>query len=124
MRSSPSPSVVPADDQTVYLVMDDFGDLGRCWRETDEETADLETIITGMLSGEYSNPVRVVGFNTTGDWARDVSKDVADEIRRRCNLQREDAEVPPNLQDFMGRHEDRDRMQLTLHLVRAVRAGD
>jgi hypothetical protein len=36
-----------------------------------------------MLRGEYSNPVRVVGFNTVEGWARDVSEDVADELRHR-----------------------------------------
>jgi hypothetical protein len=63
MRSSPwSPSVLPADDETVYLVVDDFGKLGR-WREADTETTDLENIITDLLEGQYKNPVRVVGFN-------------------------------------------------------------
>jgi hypothetical protein len=34
-----TPSIVPnGDDETVYLVADDFGDLGRVWRETDIET--------------------------------------------------------------------------------------
>jgi hypothetical protein len=45
MRSSPwSPSSVPTDDDTVYLVADDFGKIRRCWLETDMETADLETV--------------------------------------------------------------------------------
>src|SRR4051812_26575666 len=59
-----TPSIVPTDDQTVYLVMDDFGKHGRAWRETDAEQIDLETIVTDLLEGQYSNPVRVVGFNT------------------------------------------------------------
>ena len=34
-----TPSLVPTGgDETVYLVADDFGDLGRVWRETDFET--------------------------------------------------------------------------------------
>ena len=42
-----TPFIVPSGDGgTVYLVLDNFGDLGRIWRETDFETAaDLETII-------------------------------------------------------------------------------
>jgi hypothetical protein len=44
-------------------VVDDFGEIGRCWRETDVETTDLETVINDLLAGEYNNPVRVVGFN-------------------------------------------------------------
>jgi hypothetical protein len=32
-----SPSIIPEDTQRdVYLVLDDFGSLGRVWRETDE----------------------------------------------------------------------------------------
>jgi hypothetical protein len=62
-----TPSIVPAgEDQSVYLVVDDFGDLGRCWRETDVEATDLETVITDMLDGQYNSPVRVIGFNTRG----------------------------------------------------------
>lgn len=39
-----TPSIVPADELTVYLVADDFGRAGSAWRETDMETADLETV--------------------------------------------------------------------------------
>ena len=107
-----TPSIVPSgDSETVYLVLDDFGDLGRCWRETDIETAaDLETVISDLLKGEYANPVRVIGFNTAEGWSRDLSADVAAELRRRCDLQLR--EVPENIQEFVGRHESRaDRSQ-------------
>lgn len=43
-----SPSLVPTDDQSVYLILDDFGRHGRCWREADVEKADLETVITDL----------------------------------------------------------------------------
>jgi hypothetical protein len=77
------------------------------------ETTDLETVITDLLAGEYKNPMKVVGFNTVEGWSRDVSEDVADEIRRRCDLQM--TEVPANLQEFVERHEGRaDRRQLRL----------
>lgn len=43
MRQSKwTPSIVPSDEPTVYLVADDFGRAGSAWRETDLETADLE----------------------------------------------------------------------------------
>lgn len=108
-----SPSIAPTNDETVYLVVADFGRHGRCWRESDTETTDLETVITDLLEGQYNNPLRVVGFNTAEGWARDVSEDVADEIGRRCDLQ--GVEVPATLQDFVERHEVRvDRRQLRL----------
>jgi hypothetical protein len=34
-RSNWTPSIVPTDDQTFYLVMDDFGKRGREWREAE-----------------------------------------------------------------------------------------
>jgi hypothetical protein len=55
------PSIVAnGDDQTVSIVLDDFGRIGRSYRETDVDRADLETTITELLRGEYSNPVGVV----------------------------------------------------------------
>jgi hypothetical protein len=55
----------------VYLVLDDFGRLGRAYRETDVERADLETTISDLMSGQHSEPVRVVAFNTTERWSED-----------------------------------------------------
>jgi hypothetical protein len=104
-----TPSIVPTGDQSIYLVLDDFGEIGRCWREAGVEATDLETVIADMLRGEYSNPVRVVGFNTVEGWSRDVSEDLVGELRRRCNLQVID--IPSNLEGFMERHENRDRAQ-------------
>jgi hypothetical protein len=48
-----TPSIVPkGDTENVYLVIDDFGNFGRCWRETDIEMTDLETVITDLLAGQ------------------------------------------------------------------------
>ncbi|MEA2922030.1 MAG: hypothetical protein QOF07_1993 [Bradyrhizobium sp.] len=55
--------------------------------------------------GQYNNPVRVVGFNTAERWSQDVSRDVAQELRQRCDLQQRD--VPFFLQDFVDRYEGR-----------------
>ncbi|WFU18868.1 hypothetical protein [Bradyrhizobium sp. CB3481] len=77
-RSTWTPSIVPVDyDETVYLVANDFGRIGRAWREADYEATDLETVIQDQLTGQYSNPFRVVAFNTAERWSEDVSEDVA-----------------------------------------------
>jgi len=110
-----TPSIAPnEDDQTVYLVMDDLGRLGRVWRETDAESTDLEAVITDLLECQYGNPVRVVAFNTAEGSARNVSEDIALELRRRCELQL--SELPACLQEFVERHarESSDRAQLRL----------
>ncbi|MBR1238479.1 hypothetical protein [Bradyrhizobium sp. AUGA SZCCT0182] len=117
MRTSNwTPSIVPDDqNQTIYLVANDFGKIGRAWCEADYETTDLETVIQDLLTGQYSNPIRVVAFNTAERWSEDVSEDVAHELRRRCDLQMRD--LPSALSDFVERHEGEDRHQLTLRLV-------
>jgi hypothetical protein len=76
-----SPSIVPEDD--IYLVLDDLGDLGRSWRETDEAGANRSALVRNLLEGQYENPVRIVAFNTAEGWSRDVTFDIADELRRR-----------------------------------------
>src|SRR6478609_11623185 len=79
-----SPSIVPGIDRDVYLVLDDFGRMGCAWRETSVEDTDLEAVIQDLLEGQYSNPVRVIGFNVSEGWVRDVSEEVARRLRERC----------------------------------------
>ena len=79
-----SPSIVPEDtNRDVYLVLDDFGSLGRAWRETDEAGTNRAWMVRSLLEGQYENPVRIVAFNTAEGWSRDVTVDIADELRRR-----------------------------------------
>jgi hypothetical protein len=52
-RTGWTPSIVPGGaDQTVYLVVDNYGSLGTAYRETDVERIELETVITDLLSGQ------------------------------------------------------------------------
>jgi len=79
-----SPTIAPhGPDQDTYLVLDDFGPMGRSWRETDENGADRETLIRDLVEDQYSRPIRIVAFNTAEGWSRDVTVDIADELRRR-----------------------------------------
>jgi hypothetical protein len=87
-----TPSIVPnGNDQTVYLVAVDFGKNGPAWREADCETADLETVVQDLLTGQYNNPIRVIVFNTAERWSEDVSEDVAHELRRPVTFSRASA---------------------------------
>jgi hypothetical protein len=87
MRSSPSIAPVPPDDFDVYLVLDDFGlRLGRAWRETNEERTDRRKLITDLIDGQYSDPARIVAFNTAEGWSRDVWAELADEIVQRSGM--------------------------------------
>jgi hypothetical protein len=98
----PSPTLVPSFDVTVYLVLDDFGALGRAYLETDEEKADLESVIDGMMAGLYKRPVRVIAFNTAERWSRDVSEAIAREVLSRAMDQA--LRVPPATRDFVAFH--------------------
>jgi hypothetical protein len=96
--------VPPGNDQDVYLVLDDFGGrIGQAWRETNADATRLETVVADLLDGQFSNPVRIIGFNTAEGWSRDVSENVAHELRRRCAEQAR--ELPAYLQDFVERQE-------------------
>jgi hypothetical protein len=99
MRSSPS--IAPDRDQDTYVVLDDFGHLGRAWRETYETGAGRATLIRNLLDGQYENPVRIVAFNAAEGWCRDVTVDIADELRRRYV---EDDDLSEAVLAFMEEH--------------------
>ena len=90
----------PAFDVTVYIVLNDFGQLGRAYVEIDEATADEQTVVNNISDGEYSNPVRVVAFNTVEGWSRDVTEDIA-----RALLDREarEADLSESARRFVER---------------------
>jgi hypothetical protein len=94
-----SPSIVPGFDVDVYVVLDDFGKLGRAYREVDEEHTDRETVIRNLIDGQYNNRVRIVCFNTAEGWARDVTEDMAREIQDRTASKGEP--ISPGLRDFI-----------------------
>jgi hypothetical protein len=84
MRTTATLPLSPSRDGTVYLVLDDFGQLGRAYRETDPAEADLTTVVADLLSCQYRHPLRVVAFNTAEGWARDVTAEVAREVLARA----------------------------------------
>ena len=94
-----SPSMVPSEaGHDTYLVLDDLGRFGRVWRETAEQDANHETLIRDLLDDQYSRPMRVVAFNTAEGWSRDVTVDIADELRRQfveCDY------VPVSVEEFL-----------------------
>jgi hypothetical protein len=88
----------PSDDVTVYLVLNDYGQSGIAYDETDPAEADRETIIRNFL---YTNALRVVAFNTAEGWSRDVSEDIAGEVLDRA------FDADDNLTDATKRFIDR-----------------
>jgi hypothetical protein len=110
-----TPGMVPyGADQTVYLVVDSFGRLGSVYRETEIERVDLEAVISDLMTGQFSDPVRVIAFNTLEHWSKDVSSEVAQEIRTRCDI--EGNNVPEHIRDFVESYIEPTR-QLSLRLA-------
>ena len=73
-------TLVPTNDVTVHVVLCDFGELGPAWIEIAEDSADEDSIVEGILCGEFAHPLRVVAFNTEEGWSRDVSEDIAKKL--------------------------------------------
>jgi hypothetical protein len=82
-----SPSIVPSGEDTVYIVEDDFGPIGRAWRETESASSGRVATLNDLYSGQFNDPVRVVAFNAKEGWSRDVSAELAAELQRRADLE-------------------------------------
>jgi hypothetical protein len=46
-------------------------------------------LLRQLMEGQCNSPVRIVSFNTSEGWSRDVSEEVAEELRRRCAVRGE-----------------------------------
>jgi hypothetical protein len=68
------------------------------WRISPPEDT-IKNVVEDLLDGQYNNPVRVIGFNAAERTSRDVTSDVARELRRCCLEQ--NREPPEFLHDFL-----------------------
>jgi len=92
-----TPIVPFGADQTIYLVVENPGPHAIA---RSAERTDIETVISDLLSGRFSDPIEVLAFNTIEHWTENLSKDVAQEIRCRCDI--EGCDVPAYLQEFVA----------------------
>ena len=89
-----------------FLVVGNYRQLGPAVLETDLGEADLETTINDLMSGQYSDPVRVVAVNIAEHWSEDTSERRLDPAGH---------ELPSSIQAFVDLHLGPDR-QLSLRL--------
>ena len=108
------PSIVPGPSEDYFIVLNSYGRHGVAFAETDINRADYETTIADLMSGQHSDPLRIIMFNPDTNRSEDVSHAVAQELLRRLGL--EGRTVPAELEDFIDRHVGPDR-QLTLRLA-------
>jgi hypothetical protein len=70
----------------VHIVLDDFGQSGRAYRETAEEAAAFNTVVDDLIAGQFNNPIRGIASNVGERWSRDASDQVAWELLRRASF--------------------------------------
>lgn len=73
-------SIVPANDHTTYLLMDEIGEYCKVWREMSEGEANEATIVQWMIDGGINRPAKIVAFNTEEGWSRDITYDIATKL--------------------------------------------
>ena len=96
MASFAPPNVPYGADETMFVVIENTGAPGA---EREVERGDLETVVADLLAGQFEDPVRVLAFNTLEHWSKDLSANVASEIRARCDS--DGVPVPDHLKDFV-----------------------
>jgi hypothetical protein len=88
MRSVRSSSIAPGrSGDVVYLVLDDFGPIGKAFREADPCESNEKASIDNLISGQYAHPHRVVAFSLMEGFAHDVTTDVALKVLKRAIAQ-------------------------------------
>ena len=102
--------LIPTQDLTVYAILEDFGKHGAAWREIDEIRADEQSIVEGILRGEYERVLRVVAFNAEEGWARGVTRDIALKVVRAAR--RQDRKMSALTREFIERVTGQDITEL------------
>ncbi|OAF04919.1 hypothetical protein AYJ54_23155 [Bradyrhizobium centrolobii] len=90
-----SPIVPYGADQTMFVVIDRLDKA----TEIRIERNDIEATIDELVAGCFNDPVRVISFNTLEHWMKDISTEIAGEIRARCDI--DGVTLPDYLSDFV-----------------------
>ena len=99
LESGVPPPVVPyGADRTLFVVIDRLDQA----REIRIERNDLEATIGELVAGCFNDPIKVISFNTLEHWMKDISTDVAGEIKARCDI--DGVTLPDYLSDFVESH--------------------
>jgi hypothetical protein len=73
--------------------------VGRAWRVTDDDQGTYrEMLIRDLLHEVYSCPVRIVAFNTAEGWSRNITTEIAAELKERRN---EGEKIPASVQHLL-----------------------
>ena len=67
----------------VFRLCDYGPKIGKAWHQADPERSDRDTIIDWLIEGQYTNPVQIIEVDLPAGIARDVSAELAEEVRFR-----------------------------------------
>ena len=87
-----------------YLIEADYGRLGTEATINFQKAAKRD-VIRDLVAGEHDMPLRVIAFNVSEGWSRDVSEDIAREIAKKTEYT-----PAPSLRFFLERHLPVDEM--------------
>jgi len=114
-EASLSSLIVPyGADQTLYVVVDRVSGA----KEIRIERTDLDSTIGELIAGCFSDPVRVMSFNTLEHWTQDISTEIATEIQARCDI--DGTELPDHIKDFVESHIRGARYAAASYLARVL----
>jgi hypothetical protein len=120
-RASLSSLDVPyGADQTIFVVVDRVSGP-KDIRDIRIERPDVETIIGELFAGCFSDPVDIFAFNTLEHWVKDISAEIAAEIRSRCDI--DGTDLPDHLTDFVDDHIGRTSSPLSYTRPDGMMAG-
>lgn len=94
----PNPTVPYGADQTLFVVIDRRDQA----TEIRIERSDIEATIRELVAGCFNDPIKVISFNTLEHWMKDISTEIACEIRARCDI--DGVTLPDYLSDFVDSH--------------------
>jgi hypothetical protein len=89
----------PRRDADLHFVLCDFGKLGQAYMETDPHEADRDAIVSGLVSGQYPRPLKVIALQPDGTW-RDVSIEIAWSAMKVATLR--GSSLPDGTRDFVA----------------------
>ena len=77
------PSIVPAATDDYYIVVNQYGQHGTAFAETDLRRANYENTIADLMSGQHDDPLRVIMFNPEINRSEDGGRGTETENPRR-----------------------------------------
>lgn len=116
------PNEVRSDDPAsqaveAYVVLHDWGKVGRIYRKTEEKNADRSILIARLMSEHYRDPIIILAFTADGQ-SRDITVQIAQELFEHAKWI--GAELHAVLRSFVYYEIDRAKRVAFSNAIRAI----